>query len=317
MAADLGDRGLHAVASCHIGVAHYALGDYPRAVEVLRGTIACLEGELARERFDLPVFTSVTARAMLGLTLAERGEFAEGIAHGEEAVRTAEAVDHLFSLGVACNWVGWVYLEKGDVQKSIPYLERSAHLGQVGSFPFTFRAISALGWAYGLSGRIVDALPLLDHCASQDLSETRIYSVPRVYLWTGEAYLMAGRLDEATQMALRARDLAQQRRERGSLAEAHRLLGDIALHRDPPEVESAEAHYRQALMAAEELGMRPLQAHCHLGFGKLYRHTGNRAKAAEQLTIATTMYREMDMGFWLEKAEAELGSPLGTHFKPG
>ena len=53
--------------------------------------------------------------------------------------------------------------------------------------------------------------------------------------------------------------------------------------------------------------MRPLVAHCHLGLGKLYRRTGDRAKAAEHLTTATTMYREMDMGFWLEKAEAALG----------
>ena len=44
-----------------------------------------------------------------------------------------------------------------------------------------------------------------------------------------------------------------------------------------------------------------------MGLGKLYRRTGDRAKAAEHLTIAATMYREMDMGFWLEKAEAELG----------
>ena len=195
------------------------------------------------------------------------------------------------------------------MQKSIPYLERSVHLSRVGSFANMFRAMSALGYAYALSGRIADALPLLDQCASQDLSETRTYSVPRAYLWTGEAYLVAGRLNEATQMALRAQDLAQQRRERGGLASALRLLGEIAVHRDPPEVESAEAHYRQALVAAEEMGMRPLAAHCHLGLGKLFHRTGDRAKAAEHLTIAATMYRAMDMGVWLEKAEVELVSP--------
>jgi tetratricopeptide (TPR) repeat protein len=240
IAADLGDRGLHAVASYFAGINHSFLGDYPRAAEVLRRTIACLEGDLAHERLGLSAFPSVLAHSMLGYTLGVRGEFSEGIAHGEEAVRTAEAFDHLFSLSIACLWVGSVYLDKGDVQKSIPYLERSVHLGQVGSFAHTFEAASALGYAYALSGRIADALPLLDHCASQDLSETRTYSVPRVYLRAGEAYLVAGRLNEATQMALRARDLAQQRRERGCLAEALRLLGEIAAYRDPPEAESAE-----------------------------------------------------------------------------
>ncbi len=43
--------------------------------------------------------------------------------------------------------------------------------------------------------------------------------------------------------------------------------------------------------------MRPLVAHCHLGLGKLYRRTGKREPAQEHLTIATAMYREMDMRF--------------------
>jgi hypothetical protein len=50
----------------------------------------------------------------------------------------------------------------------------------------------------------------------------------------------------------------------------------------------------------------PLVAHCHLGLGKLYRHTGKHEQAREHLATATTMYREMGMTFWLEKAEAEV-----------
>ena len=47
--------------------------------------------------------------------------------------------------------------------------------------------------------------------------------------------------------------------------------------------------------------MRPLTAHRHLGLGKLYRRTGKREQAEEHLT---TMYREMGMTHWLEKADA-------------
>jgi hypothetical protein len=47
-------------------------------------------------------------------------------------------------------------------------------------------------------------------------------------------------------------------------------------------------------------------AHCHLGLGKLYRRTGKLEQAQEHLTTATTMYREMGMRFWLDKAEVEL-----------
>jgi hypothetical protein len=69
---------------------------------------------------------------------------------------------------------------------------------------------------------------------------------------------------------------------------------------------NAEAHYWKALALAEPRGMRPLIAHCHLGLGKLYRRTGQREQAHQHLTIATTMYREMDMQFWLEQAETEM-----------
>jgi tetratricopeptide (TPR) repeat protein len=84
------------------------------------------------------------------------------------------------------------------------------------------------------------------------------------------------------------------------------LLGDIAAHPDRLEVDVAEAHYRQALALAEELGLRPLVAHCHLGLGALYRRTGKPEQAREHLTTATVMYREMDMRYWLTQAEAEL-----------
>jgi len=70
--------------------------------------------------------------------------------------------------------------------------------------------------------------------------------------------------------------------------------------------EDAEGYYREALALAGELRMRPFVAHCHLGLGKLYAHTDKREQAREHLATATTMYREMDMRFWLEQAEAEL-----------
>jgi tetratricopeptide (TPR) repeat protein len=73
-----------------------------------------------------------------------------------------------------------------------------------------------------------------------------------------------------------------------------------------PDFDKAQRLSREALDLAAELGMRPLVAHCHLGLGRLYRRTGKRDQAQEHLATAATMYREMDMRFWLEQAEAEL-----------
>src|SRR5262249_43972813 len=115
-----------------------------------------------------------------------------------------------------------------------------------------------------------------------------------------------GHLEEAHTLTERVLAFTRAHQERGHQAYALRLLGEIAARREPPESAQAAAHYRQALVLAEELGMRPLQAHCHLGLGKVYRRTGRREQAQEHLTTATTMYREMEMTYWLEEAEAQL-----------
>ena len=83
------------------------------------------------------------------------------------------------------------------------------------------------------------------------------------------------------------------------------LLADIASHPDGFDPERSETWYRKAMAVAEAQEQRPVLAHCHFGLGTLYRRTGKRELAQEHLTAATTMYREMDMRFYLEQAVAE------------
>jgi tetratricopeptide (TPR) repeat protein len=84
-----------------------------------------------------------------------------------------------------------------------------------------------------------------------------------------------------------------------------RLIGEIQAA-SGGDAKASEL-YGNALALANDLRMLPLVAHCHLSLGKLYRRTGKREQAQEHLTTAATMYREMGMRFWLEKAEAEIG----------
>jgi tetratricopeptide (TPR) repeat protein len=108
------------------------------------------------------------------------------------------------------------------------------------------------------------------------------------------------------ELAQRALDLSRDYKQRGYQAYDLRLLGEIAAHREPPDVDQAIIYYSQALALAEELGMRPLVAHCHRGLGTLYAKIGQREPARVALAAAIDLYRAMEMTFWLPQAEAAL-----------
>src|SRR5262249_38620083 len=121
-----------------------------------------------------------------------------------------------------------------------------------------------------------------------------------------EAYVLSGRPEDARQHAEQALALSRDYKQRGYEAYALRLLGEIAAHRDPPEVEPAEAFYQQALTLANELGIRPLLAHCHFGLAILYNRIGRPEQSRAELSAAIELYRAMEMTFWLERAEMVL-----------
>src|SRR5262249_52579407 len=130
-------------------------------------------------------------------------------------------------------------------------------------------------------------------------------------LSVGEVQVLTGSVKEAHTCAGRALALAREHQERGNEAYALRPLGAIAMHHHPLTVEQAAAHYRQALALADELGMRPLQAHCHRGLGTLYAATGQREQARAALSTAIEMYRSMEMTFWLPETKAALAQVEG------
>jgi tetratricopeptide (TPR) repeat protein len=155
--------------------------------------------------------------------------------------------------------------------------------------------------AYVWSGRGADALSLLEQVLEPMPRRTS------AVILCSEASLLAGRVAEASQLAQRALTQSRNHKQQGNQAQALWLLGEVARHRDPPEIKQTETHYQQVLSLANELGMRPLQAHYHRGLGTLYRQTGQVEQARAELTTAGEMYREMEMTFWLPETEAVEG----------
>jgi tetratricopeptide (TPR) repeat protein len=302
-----GEVVLHALANQFLGMTYQFRGDSRRAIDCFRQTAAFFDGARRRERFGMVFLPAVHSRAWLAACHAELGTFAEGRAFGDEGLQIAEAVAHPPSLMFASWGMGLLALRHGDLPRALPRLERAVDLCRDADLPVWFPWIAEpLGAAYTLGGRVADAVPLLTQAVEQTTAREMIGFQALCHRSLGEAQLLAGRLEEAHALAERALAHAREHQERGHQAYALRLLGEIAAHRESPEVESAETHYRRALALAVELGMRPLQAHCHLGLGTLYATTGPREQARAELSAAIDLYRAMEMTYWLPEAEAAL-----------
>jgi tetratricopeptide (TPR) repeat protein len=219
---------------------------------------------------------------------------------GAEALRVARALDNPYWLIVAHYQLGMVQQYRGRFAESVALFEQALSIGRLWNIS-DFADVSAAGLAIAhiRLGRTADAEERAD--SSLGWSSLRLR-------WA-EASFLAGRREEALEAAKQVLSRWRQDGVRGFEGWVLHLLGEIASHADRPDAAEAEAHYGAAMTLGSELGMRPLVAHCHLGLGKLYRRTGDQAKAHEHLATATMMYREMDMSYWLEKAEAEIRGP--------
>jgi class 3 adenylate cyclase/tetratricopeptide (TPR) repeat protein len=312
LAAAGGEVVLHALANLSLGQAYHAQGDYRRAIDCFGQTMAFLDGARRCERFGQVFLPAVQCQLRLAWCHAELGTFAEGRAFGEEGLRIAEAVAHPASLMQACWGLGMLFLLQGDLPRALPLLERAVGICQDADLPVYFPWFApALGTAYTLGGRVADAVSLLTR-AMQWTTATAM-TVPQVpcSLPLGEAQVLAGRLEEAQALAERTLALTGERQQRNYQAYALRLLGEIAVHRGPLDAALAKAHYQQALALADELGMRPLQAHCHLGLGMLYAKAEQREQACAELSTAIALYRTLDMTFWIPQTEAALAQVEG------
>jgi class 3 adenylate cyclase/tetratricopeptide (TPR) repeat protein len=307
LAVALGDSALQMLASYTLGQVYWAIGDFGRAVELLRWSVEEADRDAGTPSTDMRILS----RTWLALPLSALGAFAEGRRHGQEALRLATLAGRGITPSVAHGCLGLLYLVQGDLEHAIGVLEQGLALCHAsGNQDFLRMIVASLGYVSALQGRLAEGRTLLEEAISESI-RTGARQRPLWVAWLSEVCRLAGCGEEAWQYARQALDLARQQKERGQEAHALHQLGVVHAHADPPDVVQAEAHYQQALALAEELGMRPLQAHCHRSLGMLDVATSQREQARAALSTAMEMYHAMEMTFWLPQTGAALAQVEG------
>ena len=142
------------------------MNDYRQAVEAFRRNVEILHGALLRERFGTTNVQSVVAVRRWPGALRNWAR----LPRGGHTPRTPSgwprrSITPTVYLGV-CG-VGHFFLRQGALSQAIHVFERALALREAVNFPIFRRCHVGLGAAYALSGRVSEALPLLERGLEQ------------------------------------------------------------------------------------------------------------------------------------------------------
>ena len=305
------DVTLRMTAQVYLGQTYYYMGAYQDAVFILHNAfdsaaLASLGDQSPNTHLGASI-PAVNLRYSLINALTDLGRFDEGMNYGQEALQIAEPAGHSYSLYQIYSALASLSLWRGNLEDAISLLQRCLDICQEADLPYGIPyTVSRLGLAYVRTGRITEAVPYLEQAEKLIASQQ---TNSRYAMWLAllcEAYTLIGNLSTALPLAQEALSIAQKRQERGFQGYALRCMGQIAEQGNASDTARAASHYREALVLAQELGMRPLQAHCHHSLGTLSAKTSQTEHAHEALTTAIDLYRAMDMTLWIPQAEATL-----------
>lgn len=298
----LGDFPLGVAAGMYLGRAAAGLGEYRRAVEVLREIAESLSGERTYDYLGLPVLPAVFARSHLVLALAELGEFDEMERWIKEAIEIAESTRHPETLLWAYVASGTARLGRGQLGPATSALEHALELYRAADIPVYFPLVnSPLGLAYAMGGRIPEGLALVEQAVERTESRRQAALLAWTLLRLGEVRVLANQPLAAAEAASRALDLFREHKERGGEAHALRLLGEIEAWRR--DVGGAKAFIVQAYRLAQERGMKALAARCQLLLGMLRPPGELPSDATAHLVASTQALSSLGMDHWARLAE--------------
>ncbi len=270
-----------------LGTSRFFMGDFRDAQALLLPAAASAANDAGYRKRGVIGHPAVVSHGFLALSLAETGDFDAARQHAASALALAERLASSWDTVRACFAAGVVHLRSGEFSRAIPILRHGVELARVHDLPMGSRVLTPLlGASLAHDGKIASALEILAPVAAAPLLTYCMH-------FAGEAYLLAGRADEAAGIAVRALEQCAQKKEHGGRAWTLWLQGRIASSRAQPDSVAALGHYRQALAMAEEREMRPLAAQCHKGLSELHAAAGRSVEARVARERAQGLFGEM------------------------
>lgn len=296
-------------------LAHYSLGEFDDAIDLLKNNASTLTGDMRANRFGGFSLPFVVGADWLSTCLSERGEFDAALEHAKGGLLVANDVGYSFDRVHGLLGVAGAHLMRGTVADAVSSLEHALSLFDATQVVSVRpRVLSLLAYAYALYGRIREALDM----AERATREAEAHGALRTFClrWFAEVLLVACHTEKALGISQDVLEAARRSGQRGLAAWTLRLIGEAQAMEG--NFAAAQASLGEALDIAESIHMRPLVAHCHRALANVARGQGRLGYAQREADEAQAMFQALGMqSFPLSVIDtAQSGPPTSSGFAP-
>jgi class 3 adenylate cyclase/tetratricopeptide (TPR) repeat protein len=268
-----------------VGWVHLVAGDLDEVPHAERLTLQALE-----RGFNLRWMVWTLSFATMGY--AWTGRFPEAVERGERALSVAEEYDDA-SLVCFAAWVlGVAQTCRGDLGGALELGRRAVDVAPTPSDKSWAGATYA--WILARTGSLDEAIGMLEEAVVANRAVRFIWSeVMATYL--AEAYLLAGRLDDARATLDEVSGYCAANGMAFFAAVAERLRGEVerAADRGPAGDEAARRAFERAIGALRDMGGENELADALAGLGRLELERGDPARGAGLLAEARATYERL------------------------
>lgn len=245
--------------------------------------------------------------AVYGMSLGFIGKFEESKDFFEKGIRTSVKMNDLMTLSNNEWMLGMIFTVKGDGSLAVEYLKNSIAHGEQVNYPFvTGYGTSYLALAYCLIGD----LKLAIETSKKSICLAKESGIERLWL---TVYRVSSKIHCAMRDFKRAiidakESLRAARKAKNKFYEGLSLIdyGNVLWRLEVSETAEAEKTILQGIDISNEFNARPFAAQGYLTLGELYAGTGHLERALETLKKAESMFKEMEMDYYVDKTRRVL-----------
>jgi tetratricopeptide (TPR) repeat protein len=291
----LGDESIHAVPTSILGRMRLWQLDYKSGVHDLESALPALAraGEFAEH---------MIAQGYLAHFHAGQGNFDKAEACSAEASERSVAAHNTSAQTIILNVLAIAKIIQGDWTRAFDYSSQVVQISRSSANPLMETlAVGMQGFArFMLDGDLAGLKTIPIALAEAERMNSRLFH-SLSYGMLAEMQGRLGRYQDAIQSAQRSLDRKEDGNRSGEVIAEIAMALAKALHDEPP-TPHWKTHIENAKALAREKGLIPYLGMAHLRAAELMHMTGETQSAADEVSKACALFRDMKMPWWTEQA---------------